>query len=69
MGIQGYLTYKQTPPSRTLQQRYAEGPRSFLEGGAFSYQRRTPVYGGQAAGDPEKRQVFSLGQITESGKR
>jgi len=41
--IQGYLTHKKTHPPRTLPQAYAQGPRGFLGGWAFSYERGTLV--------------------------
>ena len=42
-GVEGYLTYKKTPPPRTLQETYAYGPSAVLGGGAVSYERGTPV--------------------------
>ena len=41
--IQGYLAHKKTPPTRTLQWAYAEGPMVVLWGGALSYEQGIPV--------------------------
>ena len=42
--VQGYLAHKNLPPPRTLRQAYAYGPMVVLGGGgAFSYERGTPV--------------------------
>ena len=41
--VQGYLTYKKTPPPKTLPQAYAQDPTGVLGGGGFSDVRGTPV--------------------------
>ena len=41
--VQGYLTYTETHPPRTLPEAYAEGRMVVLGRGAVSYARGTPV--------------------------
>ena len=41
--LQGYLSYKKPPPSRTLQSDHAWGPTGVLRGWAVSYGRGTPA--------------------------
>ena len=41
--VLGYLAQKNTPPPRTLQYAYAQGPVVVLRGGAFSHERSDPV--------------------------
>ena len=41
--LEGYLTYKETHPPRTLPYDYAWGPMGVLGGWAVSYERSTPT--------------------------
>ena len=43
--VQGYLAHKKQPPPPGLSYCPRHGPTAGSEGGAFSYERRTPVQG------------------------
>ena len=44
LDIQGHLAHKKTPPPSTLQKACSQGPVMVPRGGAFSYERGTPVH-------------------------
>ena len=53
--LQGYLARKKTPPPRTLQEPYAQGPRVVLWGGALLGGRGTPCRGHNPILDSDSR--------------